>query len=630
MTSAESKYRGRFSYDITPYTREIVDCMMPDHPARVVSVMKGAQIGFSTGVIEPAIGWIIAESPCNVLFLTGHSDLTEEAINKIDMMIDSCGIRHLIKPTAMRSRRSKTGDTNTKKEFSGGSLVSGSAGNHKLLRQRSVKTIFIDDFDAAKTDSKEAGSTRKMIQQRAAAYYDEMKIYYISTPEIRPSNIEEVYLLGDQRRYHVPCPCCVEFIYLDWAVPIEGQEREMGGISWKVDDSGKLIKGSVGYVCQKCAGFFTDKDKYEMNLAGKWIPTAEPFEEGNYSYHLSSLYAPTGMFDWEHYVLDYLEANPPGRKRNERLHQTFVNLCLGVPYEPAGEDIKATELQENIRPYKVGSIPEKLSEKDGNGSIVLLTMGVDLNGKEDDARLDYEVVAYSESGATYSIIHGSIGTFKPRGGNKGEDREVWTYRHGTDKSVWNELERILGDIYETDTGRRMKVFVCGIDCGYQTAHAYQYIDNSIHNAIGLKGKDDGKFIRLDVDARTYRIAKERPKLYLVESNVVKDRLAEHMRLNWDSRLSEVQPAGYLNFPTPSDGLYLYTNYFSHFEAEHKILDKDTTFRWLKKNDVVQNHLWDCRLYANVCRDILIDQIMKAAKIVNGSWQDYCDMILRRK
>jgi len=603
--------------------------MMPDHPARIITVMKGAQIGFSTGVIESAIGWTIAENPCNVLFLTGHSELAEEAVAKIDAMIDGCGIRHLIKPTALRNRKSKTGDTNTKKEFAGGSLVAGSAGNHKLLRQRSVRVAFVDDFDAAKGDSKESGSTRKMIEQRLAAYYDEMKLYYISTPEIRPSNIEDVYLLGDQRKYHISCPHCGVYIPLTWSVPIE-DSKEMAGITWKLDATDKLIRGSVGYICQKCGNFFNDKNKYELNLAGKWIPTADPSQPGHYSYHISSLYAPVGMYDWEHYVREYLEANPANQPRKEILHQTFVNLCLGETYEPSGEDIKATELQKNIRNYDIGIVPEKLSRADGNGDIILITLGCDLNGKEDDARLDYEVVAHSENGATYSVMHGSIGTFVPREGGRGEDRERWTYQYGRERSVWKELESILSVKYETDTGRRMAIFISGVDCGYQTIHAYQYIDNSNFHVIGLKGKDADKYTPIGRDARTFKLSKEKNNLYLVESNIAKDLLSECMRLRWDDNISEVQPSGFMNFPTPANGLYLYNNYFSHFEAEHKIRDAHNNYRWLKKSDVHQNHLYDCRIYAMVCRDILVQMVCRELKIQNGTWSDYVDLIKKRR
>ena len=56
MTADVSSRPGMFTYDNSPYTREIVDCLSPDHPARMVAVIKGAQIGFSTSVIEAGIG----------------------------------------------------------------------------------------------------------------------------------------------------------------------------------------------------------------------------------------------------------------------------------------------------------------------------------------------------------------------------------------------------------------------------------------------------------------------------------------------------------------------------------------------------------------------------------------------
>lgn len=634
MDSSVSRFKGRFSYDITPYTREIVDCLSPNHPARIVAVMKGAQIGFSTGVIEPGVGWIISQQPGNILFLTGHSDLAEEAVTKIDNMIDSTGIRHLIKPNVKRARGMKTGDTNTKKEFPGGSLVSGSAGNHKLLRQRSVMYGFIDDFDAAKNQTKESGSTRKMIEQRFASYSDKMKLFYISTPELKQtSNIEPVYLLGDQRKFHIPCPCCGEYISLEWSVPVEGKDNEIGGIAYKLDEKNKLITGSVGYVCQRCGEFFTDANKYDLNLLGEWRPTAEPSVLGYYSYHINSLYAPPGMYDWEHYVRQYLEANPPGDKQNEALHKTFINLCLGLPYEAAGESPKANELQKNIRSYEIGIIPEKLSVKDGNGKIVILTCACDLNGTENDARLDYEVVAWSESGATYSITHGSIGTFIPREGAKKnkEDRERWTYEHHKSNSVWGELNRVLDTIWVTDTDRKMKIAISGVDTGHYTLQAYEYIDRSNFNIMGLKGKDADKYIPFGKDIATFKMAKERPNLFLAEVGHLKDELASYINLKWDDGNDDKQPANFMNFPTPSNGKYLFKNFFSHYESEHRIIEnKDgqgIAAMWVKKTSISQNHFWDVRVYNLVIKDILLSKIFKEAKIKDYTWLDFCSIVL---
>lgn len=636
MDSSLSRYEGKFSYKVTPYTKEIVDCLSPDHPARIVAVMKGAQIGFSTGVIEAGVGWIISQSPGNILFLTGHSDLSEEAVTKIDQMIDSCGIRSLIRPSVMRSKSSKTGDTNTKKEFPGGSLVSGSAGNHKLLRQRSVRYGFIDDFEAAKNTSKESGSTRKMIEQRFAAYGDKMKLFYISTPELeQTSNIKPVYLLGDQRKYMIPCPCCGEFISLKWSTPVEGDEKEMAGMTWKTDAAGKLIRDSVGYICQKCAGFFTDKNKYELNLAGFWQPTAEASEEGYYSYHLSSLYAPPGMYDWKHYVNDYLKACPEGQKRNESLYKAFVNLVEGEPYVEEGEAPKANQLQKNIRRYEIGIIPEKVSMADGNGHIVLLTCACDLNGTEEDARLDYEIVGWSETGASYSIDHGSIGTFIPREGLKKVDREHWTYQHNQSLSVWPEFTKVLSKIYETDNNaRKMGIFISGVDTGHYTNHAYAFIDNSNVNVVGLKGKDVDKYIKFGADLPSFKTARERTSLYLVEVNQVKDNLAKYINLKWDEGNDEVQPAEFMNYPTPSGGKYLFKGFFEHYEAEHRVIEsKDgegMAARWVKKNSSLQNHFFDVRVYNIVLRDILTSMVGKQLKIINFTWKDYVDKVLGKR
>lgn len=635
MDSSVSPFPGPFRFSVNPYTREILDTISPDHPARIIAVKKGAQIGFSASVIENAIGWIISQNPGNILFLTGHADLSEEAVTKIDQMIDSCGIRSLIRPSVMRTKAMKTGDTNTKKEFPGGSLVSGSAGNHKLLRQRSVRFGFIDDFEAAKNTSKESGSTRKMIEQRFAAYADKMKLYYISTPELKQtSNIEPVYLLGDQRKYHIPCPCCGDYIDIRWSTLIEGSEKETGGITWKTDSAGRLINDSVGYICQKCAGFFTEDKKYELNLLGEWRPTAEPSEPGFYSYHISSLYAPPGMYDWKHYVNDWIRAHPEGQKRNESLYKAFVNLVIGETYEEQGEAPQANELQKNVRRYEIGVVPEKLSIADGNGKIVLITCACDLNGTENDARLDYEVVGWSENNASYSIEHGSIGTFIPLESTMKHkvDRERWTYEPHKPNSVWPEFAKVLGKIYETDTDpkRRMRIFISGVDTGHYTNHAYAFIDKAQNagfgTVIGLKGDKEGKYRQFGIDTAKFKPAKERNNLFILDVNLLKDTLAALVNLRWDERNDDVQPPGFMNFPTPSNGLYLFKNYFEHYEAEHKVTEsKDgqaIATRWVKKTSAHQNHMWDVRVYNLALKDLFIYLMGKSNGIKDFTWEQY--------
>jgi phage terminase large subunit GpA-like protein len=561
---------------------------------------------------------------------------------KIDQMIDSCGLRQLIRPNVVKKRNNRTGDTSKSKEFPGGSLTAGAAGNHSLLRQRSVRYGFIDDFENAPRSTKESGSTELMIQQRFAAYMDKMKLFYISTPELKAtSNIEPVFMKGDQRRYMVPCPCCAAFIPLLWSTDLKGSEgREKAGITWKLDDDGRLIDGelvgtqsSVGYICQECGDFFDESHKFEMNLRGFWKPMADPDEVGYYSYHISCLYAPPGMFNWTYYVRKFIEANPQGQPQVEHLQKTFVNLCLAETFEPTAEALNATDLEKyNIRGYPIGSVPDGLSVKDGNGRIVLITMAADLNGIAEDARVDYEIVAWAESGASYSVRHGSIGTFIPRENTKKikVDRARWSYEHNKANSVWPELTKIINEKFVSDTGKNCRIQMVGVDCGHYSQYAYPYLD-ALNSPVkvGLKGKNVSTGIKLHADLPIFKVAQERTNLYLVEVNAVKDDLADLMRLKWDDGMDDSQPPGYLNYPTPSDGLYLLNNFFTHYEAEHKVPEqKDGQaigFCWKKKNAAVQNHFWDCRVYNMALRDIFVSIVLKALGYKKFTWGDFVDI-----
>lgn len=623
-------FPGAFKYSRTPYCREIIDCFSNEHPMRWIAIMKGAQIGLSAGVLIPTLLWMIKNDPCNAYFLVGAPELIEKATEKLDIGIDNAGLRPYIKPQVMRRRAQKSGDTNFKKEFSGGYIHIGSANNHKNIRDVSLKLGLFDDFESVKSKSNESGNTRKLLEQRFAAYADTHKIAYVSTPELEESsNIEAAYLLGDQRKYLIPCPCCGEFIELKWSVT-EGEIT--GGITWKLDELGKVISESVGYTCQKCGGFFNDKNKHELLNSGYWNPTAEPSKPGYYSYHISSLYAPLGMYDWEHYVNDYIEANPDGQPRNEDLYKTFVNVVLGETYKNPAVELKANLLQKNIRNYEIGSVPEKLSIADGNGKIVLLTFACDLNGKIEDARLDWEIVAWSETGTSYSINHGSIGTFIPNESNKKNKvvREKWTYEHHKPNSVWGEVNKILEAEYFTDTGRKMKILISGVDTGYCELEAFTFIDNSNFFVFGLKGDKEDKYVNRHIEQANFKIGQSRNKLYMARVGRLKDALASRMRLKWDSGNDDIQPSGFMNFPTPSNGKYLYQNYFSHFEAEIRKIDKEGNFIWEKKNAIVQNHLFDCHIYNMVLKEIITSIVCKEMKIQNYTWNDFVSIVTRGK
>ena len=591
----------------------------------------------TAGVIENGIAWLISEAPGPTIFMCGDKDMTQEFIEKrVDQAVDSCGIRHLLRSSALRVNNRKSGDTAKSKEFAGGFLVAEGVNNPNKLRGRSFMYGFIDDFDAAKIADKKEGSFRKLLEKRFASYYYKMKLFYISTPTVKGnSNIEEVYDLGDKRHYNVPCPCCGDMIVLKWKT--ETKDGQLAGIYFELNDHGKLIDKSVGYVCQSCGEFFTEKHKYDMMLHGEWVPTAEPSEDGYRSYHIPSLLAPPGNYNWAYYVREFLECYPNGihGKANTTNLKTFVNTCLGETFEEQTKMLRASQLSMNTREYSIGSIPMALSEKDGNGSIVMLTCACDMNGKQDDARLDYEVVAWCESGSSYSIDAGSIGTFQR--GLDDKNREMYTYRLGEQLNVWDFLLRdVLTRKYYVDekNDKYLTIYAAGIDTGMLEHLAFSFIDQNQHLKIpallcGLKGDPTNRARKLITDSRSYKLSKEKNGLYLLESNQLKDDLADRMDLRWNPNIG--QPSGFMNFPTPSEGKYTTKGFFIQFEAEHRLpeLSSDGSeigYKWTKKNGTSQNHYWDCRYYNLALKEVYSDLYCREFKVKHPSWAIYCDLI----
>lgn len=620
-SSISSLKQGSFSYNLTPYLREVVDCASPYHPARMIAVMKGAQIGFSQGVIVPAIVWKIANDPGNIVSLSANDSLSQRFVEqRLDPVIQRCFVKDLIKPNVIRKRNARTGDTSKSKEFAGGSATFGGLQSYDNIgKQMSFSMGFYDDWDAAKISDKDQGNTFELLEQRFSTAANNMKQFFISTPETRPSNIENLYLMGDQRKWMLPCPCCNEYIEIKWT-EINSEGKRVG-IVFDKDENGRLIESSVGYVCQECGGFFKEKHKYDMNLKGKWIPTKEPIRAGYYSYHIPAFCAAPGMFGWTDYAYKWLRIYKDGYEDKGKL-KAFLNVVAGQPWEEKRVTIDTTDLIEHTRQYEVGVVPNKLSETDGNDKIILLTLACDLNGTENDARLDWEVMAHSCSGSVYSINQGSIGTY--HSGAKSQElknkglRDLWTYRHDEENSVWSYLENeVMFRKYYTDDEREMRISIVAVDSGHLNLFVYQFVEKYPGICFAIKGKDKDKYTKPTQDLKSFKLSREKPYLYLLEVDKIKDEFSDMLCLPWDKNSEDTQPAGYVNYPTPNYQDVKYTlEYFKQLSSEQKEVQMDErtgevkSWKWTKITSSHQNHFLDCSIYNIAARDIFMHNFIK--------------------
>jgi len=642
LTKDVSRFSGFFKYDVSPYTKEVMDRLDPADPTRCVAIMKCAQSGFTQGVIIPGMLYIISENPDSMLFMAGDKELAKNSIRtRFDPVAESSGLTHLIRSNVLRKRNQRTGDTDFSKEYAGGNLIVEGTQNSDKMRQFSVKTCFCDDWEAAPRADKKEGSTRKLIEGRQTSFGNLAKSYYVSTPLVKQtSNIEPVYELGDQRKWNWLCPHCETYIPIEWKV--EGVDGKRAGIIWKLNEKGRLVKKSVHYKCQHCGGKISESSKYDLNLAGRWIPTAVPQIDFYVSYQLNALVIPPGFVTWVTLVEEWMEANPVGDSIDVDKLKVFLNIRLGQTWEDSGTTPKVHYLMDNMRPYDPGLIPDELSKDDLNGEVVLLTLACDLNGimNEDieDVRLDWELVAHSAGGVTYSVDQGSLGSFKRARDKSKLEREMdykrrkMTYRHDVEASVWPEFERLIKKKWSTESGKTMEIAITTIDVGFFTKLSTLFIESfrgSHYLVVGVKGNVEAKFRRDTRDTRSVRPSRESSELYIVEVNQYKDLLASFMKL----RAGEdgTQPSDFMNFPRSVNGKYSFMGYFKHYEGERRVEEiqhsKVVGFSWEKKTSASQNHFWDVRIYNLAGKDIYIDLLRRSDPLLREmTWTDFAKMI----
>lgn len=626
LTRDVSPITGRYSYDHTPYWREPANRAHPRDSAKVIIIVKDGQSGATQGVVVPVTTWTISDDPCNIMVTSGNEVLSKEFVStRLDPAIKSAGIMHLIRPNTIRAKNAKTGNTDYHKQFAGGNAFFCSIGSIDTVgKQKSLTKGIFDDYSAGELNDKKQGALFNIIQQRFNTSATTQKQYFISTMENSPDPTYLLFLQGDQRKWHVPCPHCDEFIELKFSVESDGENC---GVLYDKDERGLLIHDSVRYKCQNCHGEFLEKDKYKIIKNGKWIPTAKPLRHGWYSYQKTGLVNPAQFDGWNTIIEEWIDIFSDGETDTEKL-KAFKTLRLGEPYEDKREHVSTHKLLTHCSSYESCIIPDNLSLSVGAGRVALITAGVDCGGTEDDARLDYEIVAWTENGQSFSIATGEIGTHSNNKKIKDDEtRDRWTYRHGQRNCVWDMLEKIMNYQYKCESGDGYGVVsVTAIDSGWMEDYVTQFIDQKKIASFAVKG--EGKKLAIPgADRPFYKKSSKINGLVIVETNHTKEEISRQMERSWDDTMGD-QPSGYMNFPLV-DEMYGLRSFFEQMTGEERVPDVGAGgvirgYRWTPRKGA-QNHKFDCRNYAFVARQVFIDEVMGKQKT---RWSDYVTLLYK--
>jgi phage terminase large subunit GpA-like protein len=608
---------GFYRFEVAPYLREILDCLSVESPIREISVMKGAQIGVTVGVLENCIGYLIDHvKTAPVMLVTADAELAKLRMESyITPMLQLSGLEHLIK-SADETNTRKTGKTDKKLEWTGGGyLVPFGAQNANKLRSLSIQYLLDDEIDGWPDVVGKDGDPIKLVRDRTAAYEGSRKILDISTPLIKgTSKIAKRFEHGDQRRYFVCCLKCGFSQTLRWrrTNPATG---EITGIVWETQN-GRLVPDSVRYLCENCSHEHFNDDKTRLlspENGAEWRPTEEPQTPHHRSYHLNALYSPVGMQTWTGCVAKWLDAwdVETDRPRDLGELQVFYNNVLGEPFELRGQRVKLEAVSEHKRAcYIYGQLPNAWALEHCGSPILLVTCAVDVHKES----LRVAVFGWCRARRAFLLDYWKL---------DGDTEQL------DDPGTWGRLREIIETHrYVADDGKRYAIQVTLIDSGYLTDQVYRFCAEYQAGVFPVKGRDAPPKNATLKEFGQFTTPNG-VVAYSITVDLYKDRWSASLRRSWDGQSQ--QPTGHFNVPRDATDKQLKE---LTVEVKRERIEKDTGrrigFEWFRPSGAA-NELWDLLVYNDAARDLVgWDLCRSELKLEATDWALVDELLEREK
>jgi len=582
---------GHYRFSVAPYLREIVDCFGPSSPVREITVMKGAQVGVTVGVLENAIGFYIAHvKRAPMMFVTADDELAKLRVEQcVVPMLHHSGLMHLVQ-SSDRDNARKSGKTEKKIEWQGGGYVLPfGAQSANKMRTWSIQVLLNDEIDAWPDTVGKDGDPLRLVIARTAAYEQSRKIGNVSTPTIKgQSKIADRFYQGDQRRYFVCCLKCGFAQALRWR-HVDPETGVESGLVFRTE-SGRLIHDSVRYVCRNpdCGHAHHNDDKTRLLAPdnAEWRATAPSANPQHRSYHLSALYSPVGMQSWETCADMWCEAwdVEANRARDVAKLQVFYNTVLGEPFEMRGERLTFEAVSAHRRDaYRYGEIPNHFAIEYCGGPILLVVCTVDVHADH----LPVTVWGWARDRRVFLIDYWRLA---------GDTSNI------EDPDTWGKLRELVEHkTYIADDGKRYRIELMLIDSGFQTEKVYEFAHEYQAGVYPVKGRD------MPAKGATFKEFSDfTTKLgtvgYSITVDFYKDRWHGALRRQWSG--VETQPSGLFNAPLDATDKQLkeLTTEVRRVKV-HAITKQRVGFEWHRPSGAA-NELWDCLIYANAALDLV--------------------------
>lgn len=539
LSQKASAEPGRWRTSRTPYLREPMQLLSPSSPVQRVVLMAGAQIGKSEmGMCW--LGYIMHMAPGPIMAVQPTIDMAKRfSKQRIAPMVEETPV---LRGIVAENKSRDDSNTMMAKSFPGGFMILTGANSPTGLRSMPVKYVFADEIDAWPIDAGGEGDPLQLVEKRTTTF-SRRKIFVCSTPTVKEiSRIEREFLVGDQRRYHVPCPHCDHMQHLRW-----------GQLKWQNDDP-----ATAEYCCESCGALIPEHCKTDMLERGQWVAEA-PGDGRTASFHINSLYSPLGWKSWSDIVSEFMQA-----KGDASLLKTWVNTVLGESFDDAqSARLGAGDIKSRVEFYTPNVAP---------ACALAITAAVDVQ----DDRLEVSLWGWGRDEEGWVIDHMAI------------------YGDPSQPKVWAQLDEVILKPVAHELAEPLKIAATAIDSGGHFTHeVYAYCrDRKAHHVFAIKGQSQrgkpaiGKAAKVDLNWKG-RTLKSGAEVHPVGSDTIKSTLYARLKLN------EPGP-GYLHFHAE-----LPADYFDQLTAERQVTKYIKGFpirEWVKRSGA-RNEALDCLVYA---------------------------------
>jgi len=402
---------GPFRTALRPFQRPILECWNPDSGVNDCGVSAGVQIAKTTMLVL-GIAYRICNSPMPALIVGSSKDWTKVEISekRLDPLINENPVLAAEKPRDSDMFRSMSMD------MSGGTLnlVGGnspgalSGGSYGIVAIDEASKLIHQGSDQAPEAHPFLLAAKRTDGFGALAFH-----YRSSTPNSPHHPFWHYILAGDQTRFHVPCPHCGQWFYMDFIgrpEDVEEYRTETGiqiasdykSLTWDQearDSAGQWnesrVKETTRYICPHNGCEIRETHKQAMIDACEEKRHNANAAANRRSFIIPSFYSPTmtfGGMSWA--FLDSL--------RDFFGLQDYYNSRLARPWTEYSVQVKMEHINKRVcdgkegRPlYRRGTLPFK-------------PLSLLLNCDPGEATSHWELVAVARDGGIWVCDWGTV------------------------------------------------------------------------------------------------------------------------------------------------------------------------------------------------------------------------------